>query len=125
MFRLTQYMRELVAPTPVRERRGPVKPVVIWNLTRRCNLRCRHCYTTSADVSFPGELSHEQAMGVLDERELRIVQARRLVEEGETLETIGRRLGISKERVRQIEARALEKLRSALLARQPDRAAFV
>jgi heme d1 biosynthesis radical SAM protein NirJ len=44
-----------------------VKPVVIWNLTRRCNLRCRHCYTTSADVPFPGELSHEQAMGVLDD----------------------------------------------------------
>ena len=67
MFRLTQYMRELVAPTPVRHRAGPVKPVVIWNLTRRCNLRCRHCYTTSADVHFPGELSHEQAMGVLDD----------------------------------------------------------
>jgi heme d1 biosynthesis radical SAM protein NirJ len=67
MFRLTQYMRELVAPTPVRRRAGPVKPVVIWNLTRRCNLRCRHCYTTSADVHFPGELSHDQAMGVLDD----------------------------------------------------------
>ena len=67
MFRLTQYMRELVAPTPVRTRRGPVKPVVIWNLTRRCNLRCRHCYTTSADVPFPGELSHDQAMAVLDD----------------------------------------------------------
>lgn len=67
MFRLTQYMRELVEPTPVRERKGPVKPVVIWNLTRRCNLRCRHCYTTSADVHFPGELTHEQAMGVLDD----------------------------------------------------------
>ena len=67
MFRLTQYMRELVEPTPVRERKGPVKPVVIWNLTRRCNLKCRHCYTTSADVHFPGELSHEQAMGVLDD----------------------------------------------------------
>ena len=67
MFRLTQYMRELVAPTPVRRRTGPVKPVVIWNLTRRCNLKCRHCYTTSADVHFPGELSHEQALGVLDD----------------------------------------------------------
>ncbi|WP_341485649.1 heme d1 biosynthesis radical SAM protein NirJ [Thioclava sp. GXIMD4215] len=67
MFRLTQYMRELVAPTPVRRRSGPVKPVVIWNLTRRCNLRCRHCYTTSADVPFPGELSHDQAMAVLDD----------------------------------------------------------
>lgn len=67
MFRLTQYMHELVTPTPVRRRTGPVKPVVIWNLTRRCNLRCRHCYTTSADVPFPGELTHEQAMGVLDD----------------------------------------------------------
>jgi heme d1 biosynthesis radical SAM protein NirJ len=67
MFRLTQYMHELTDPTPVRRRGGPVKPVVIWNLTRRCNLRCRHCYTTSADVPFPGELSHEQAMAVLDD----------------------------------------------------------
>ncbi|MBK0399470.1 heme d1 biosynthesis radical SAM protein NirJ [Limibaculum sp. M0105] len=67
MFRLSQYMRELVEPTPVRHRRGEVHPVVIWNLTRRCNLRCRHCYTTSADVEFPGELTHEEAMAVLDD----------------------------------------------------------
>ncbi|WP_415234374.1 heme d1 biosynthesis radical SAM protein NirJ [Pseudorhodobacter sp.] len=69
MFRLTQYMRELVAPTPVRKRVSPggVKPVVIWNLTRTCNLKCRHCYTTSADVPFPGELTTEQALGVLDD----------------------------------------------------------
>ncbi|MFB2530582.1 heme d1 biosynthesis radical SAM protein NirJ [Paracoccus sp. p4-l81] len=69
MFRLTQYMRELIAPTPVRRRGtgGPVKPVVIWNLTRSCNLKCRHCYTTSADRPFPGELTHEQAMAVLED----------------------------------------------------------
>ena len=67
MFRLSQYMRELVHPTPVRRRAGAVKPVVIWNLTRSCNLRCRHCYTTSADRPFPGELSHEQALGVLED----------------------------------------------------------
>ncbi|MCL5778367.1 heme d1 biosynthesis radical SAM protein NirJ [Limibaculum sp. FT325] len=67
MFRLSQYMRELVEPTPVRHRRGPVRPVVIWNLTRRCNLRCRHCYTTSADVEFPGELTHDEAMAVLED----------------------------------------------------------
>ena len=69
MFRLTQYMHELVSPTPVRRRTvpGEVKPVVIWNLTRTCNLKCRHCYTTSADVPFPGELTHAQAMGVLDD----------------------------------------------------------
>lgn len=69
MFRLTRYMHELVRPTPVPPCRGagPVKPVVIWNLTRRCNLRCRHCYTTSADVAFPGELTHAQALDVLDD----------------------------------------------------------
>lgn len=70
MFRLTQYMKELFHPTPARRRgdgTGSVKPVVIWNLTRRCNLRCRHCYTTSADVPFPGELSHDEAMSVLDD----------------------------------------------------------
>ena len=69
MFRLTEYMQQLVSPTPVRRRMNPetVKPVVIWNLTRRCNLKCRHCYTVSADVDFPGELSHEQAMATLED----------------------------------------------------------
>ncbi|WP_456388011.1 heme d1 biosynthesis radical SAM protein NirJ [Profundibacter sp.] len=68
MFRLSEYMRQLVDPTPVKKRRGTgaVKPVVIWNLTRRCNLKCRHCYTVSADVDFPGELTPDQATGVLD-----------------------------------------------------------
>lgn len=67
MFRLTQYMEQLIRPTPPRARRGPVRPVVIWNLTRRCNLKCRHCYTTSSDNIFPGELSTEQALGVIDD----------------------------------------------------------
>ena len=69
MFRLTQYMHELVSPTTVRRRGvpGKVKPVVIWNLTRTCNLKCRHCYTVSSDHVFPGELTTAQAMGVLDD----------------------------------------------------------
>ncbi len=54
------------------------------------------------------------ALGVLNERELRIIRERRLREEGATLESLGETLGISKERVRQIESRALEKLKSAL-----------
>ena len=65
MFRLTQYMHQILNPTPARRRSGPVKPVVIWNLTRSCNLKCRHCYTVSADRPFPGELTHEQAVSVL------------------------------------------------------------
>ncbi|WP_439271514.1 RNA polymerase factor sigma-32 [Pseudochrobactrum sp. HB0163] len=56
----------------------------------------------------------EQALAVLNERELRIIRERRLQDEAVTLEMLGAKLGISKERVRQIENRALEKLRIAL-----------
>lgn len=68
MFRLSEYMHQIRTPSAVRTRpeNRVIKPVVIWNLTRRCNLRCRHCYTVSADVDFPGELTHEQAMATLE-----------------------------------------------------------
>ncbi|EJF89707.1 alternative sigma factor RpoH [Bartonella vinsonii subsp. arupensis OK-94-513] len=59
------------------------------------------------------------ALQILNERELEIIRFRRLNEEGATLEVLGEKLGISKERVRQIEARALQKLRSALLTVNP------
>jgi RNA polymerase sigma-32 factor len=65
------------------------------------------------------------ALKVLNERELLIVKERRLQDEGATLEALGESLGISKERVRQIENRALEKLREALLRDHPDAGAFI
>jgi RNA polymerase sigma-32 factor len=55
------------------------------------------------------------ALKVLSEREMNILRERRLNEETQTLEALGSQLGISKERVRQIENRALEKLKAALL----------
>lgn len=67
MFRLSHYMQQLIKPTPPRQRKGPVRPVVIWNLTRRCNLKCRHCYAVAADHHFPGELTSSEAIGVLDD----------------------------------------------------------
>jgi RNA polymerase sigma-32 factor len=60
------------------------------------------------------------ALDVLTDREARIIRARRLQDEAATLESLGENLGISKERVRQIENRALEKLKQALLARHPE-----
>ena len=57
------------------------------------------------------------ALGILSERELKILSERRLNDDGATLESLGDRFGISKERVRQIENRALEKLRKVLVDR--------
>ncbi|MEL6286180.1 MAG: RNA polymerase factor sigma-32 [Pseudomonadota bacterium] len=54
------------------------------------------------------------AMAALNDRETLIIRQRRLAEESVTLETLGKELGISKERVRQIEHQALGKLRKAL-----------
>ncbi|MDF1770029.1 RNA polymerase factor sigma-32 [Maricaulis sp.] len=55
-----------------------------------------------------------QAIEGLNPREQFIIRERRLTEEGSTLETLGQTLGISKERVRQIESAALAKLRTHL-----------
>ena len=67
MFRVSQYMHELVKPTPLVERRAPPGPVVIWNLIRRCNLTCKHCYSISADIDFKGELDTEEVFTVMDD----------------------------------------------------------
>ena len=66
MFRLNRFMRELITPAPV-QRRVPPGPVVIWNLVRRCNLNCRHCYSLSSDVDFPGELSTAEVFSVMED----------------------------------------------------------
>jgi heme d1 biosynthesis radical SAM protein NirJ len=60
-------MRELLDPTPIKPARKPQAPVVIWNLIRRCNLTCKHCYTTSADIDFPGELTTPEIYTVMDD----------------------------------------------------------
>jgi RNA polymerase sigma-32 factor len=66
-----------------------------------------------------------EAMKALDPREREIIERRRLHESGATLESLGDRLGVSKERVRQIETRALAKLKAVLLERHPEAAPFV
>ena len=67
MFRISQYMREIAAPTPIGPKRNPPGPVVIWNLVRRCNLTCKHCYSISADKDFAGELSTDEIYTVMDD----------------------------------------------------------
>jgi len=59
----------------------------------------------------------EQALLELSQREQKIIRARRLSDDSATLEELGQALGVSKERVRQLEQRALLKLKSLLLER--------
>ncbi|HEX7435909.1 MAG TPA: heme d1 biosynthesis radical SAM protein NirJ [Caldimonas sp.] len=72
MFRISQYMRELAAAErdgryPEVKDRRPRGPVVIWNLVRRCNLTCKHCYALSADHDYPNELSKAEVDAVMDD----------------------------------------------------------
>jgi heme d1 biosynthesis radical SAM protein NirJ len=67
MFRISQYMNELAHPTPLGPKRNPPGPVVIWNLIRRCNLTCKHCYSISADKDFAGELDTQEVLNVMDD----------------------------------------------------------
>ncbi len=57
------------------------------------------------------------ALGVLNARERRIFEARRLAEEPMTLEDLAAEFGVSRERVRQIEVRAFEKVQAAVTSR--------
>ncbi|MDM8546112.1 heme d1 biosynthesis radical SAM protein NirJ [Candidatus Venteria ishoeyi] len=67
MLRITPYIQELLNPTPLKPARKPKGPVVIWNLIRRCNLMCKHCYSISVDTDFPGELSTDKIYTVMDD----------------------------------------------------------
>jgi len=67
MFRISQFMHEIAHPTPLATKRNPPGPVVIWNLIRRCNLNCKHCYALSADTDFIGELSTDKVHSVMDD----------------------------------------------------------
>lgn len=76
MFRVTHYMRQLSqSPKDSSSTEGRLAamgqhamgPVVIWNLIRRCNLTCKHCYAQSADHDYAGELSTDEVYQVMDD----------------------------------------------------------
>jgi len=43
------------------------KPVVVWNVTRACNLKCIHCYARAVDRTHERELNHEQGLSLIDD----------------------------------------------------------
>lgn len=40
---------------------GTNRPLVVWNTTNRCNLRCKHCYISAEDKKYGNELTTEEA----------------------------------------------------------------
>ncbi len=73
MFRISKYMQLLATSDQTATARRPATrnqstgPVVIWNLLRRCNLTCKHCYSISADKDFSGELATDEIYTVMDD----------------------------------------------------------
>ena len=70
MLRISTYLRAIAghSPAPRAAKPGSTRaPVVIWNVLRRCNLTCKHCYSTSADIDFKGELDTAEALDVIDQ----------------------------------------------------------
>ena len=75
MFRISHFMQLLAAaerhgtmPEPrSANTKAATGPVVIWNLIRRCNLTCKHCYALSADHDYAGELSTDEVGTVMDD----------------------------------------------------------
>lgn len=43
------------------------KPIVVWNITRRCNLRCAHCYSDSTSRHYKGDLTLPQFRATIDD----------------------------------------------------------
>jgi Fe-coproporphyrin III synthase len=43
------------------------KPVVVWNVTRACNLNCVHCYARAVEQKHEKELTHDQGLAVIDD----------------------------------------------------------
>ncbi|ODS33610.1 MAG: moaA/nirJ/pqqE cofactor biosynthesis protein [Candidatus Scalindua rubra] len=42
------------------------KPVVVWSVGQRCNLKCIHCYSQSQNIEYPNELTTKEAKALLD-----------------------------------------------------------
>ena len=43
------------------------RPVIVWNVTRRCNLKCVHCYAHAKNIHFDNELSTEQGKELIND----------------------------------------------------------
>jgi Fe-coproporphyrin III synthase len=62
-----RYGRSSQAPAALLHFSADKRPVVVWNVTQRCNLHCMHCYASSADREYPGELTTREGFALLED----------------------------------------------------------
>jgi len=65
VLRYRRHSREL--PSHLLQFAADKKPVVVWNVTRRCNLRCVHCYAQADMTAAPRELNHAEGLALLND----------------------------------------------------------
>ena len=58
--------QDIVVPVPPRSA-AERRPVVVWNVARRCNLHCVHCYSDSENRAYTGELTTEEGRALIDD----------------------------------------------------------
>jgi 12,18-didecarboxysiroheme deacetylase len=65
VLRYRRHSKEL--PSHLLQFSADKKPVVVWNVTRRCNLKCVHCYAQADAAAAPDELTHAEGLALLDD----------------------------------------------------------
>ncbi len=54
-------------PHEIQKSASERRPIVVWNTSRTCNLRCVHCYTDSDNKKYPGELTTDEGLSLIDD----------------------------------------------------------
>ena len=62
-----RYGRIIELPSHLFQFSADKKPVVVWNMTRRCNLKCVHCYAQAKDHASPDELTTAEGKALIDD----------------------------------------------------------
>ena len=65
VLRYRRHSKEL--PSHLLQFSADKKPVVVWNVTRRCNLKCVHCYAHADASAAPDELTHAEGLALLND----------------------------------------------------------
>lgn len=64
---LRYHRQSATLPSDLLQFSADKKPVVVWNCTQTCNLRCKHCYAGSECKRYQGELTTQEGMALLDD----------------------------------------------------------